>query len=60
MYDLDTALGKTTGYHSSIHPKTTTMVAKKGENNIEPDKESPRLEGSNLDTGEGRTTVTST
>ena len=35
------------------------MVAKKGENDIEPGNESPRLEGSDLDTGEGRTTVTS-
>ena len=36
------------------------MVAKKGDNDIELEDESPRLEGSDLDTGEGRTTVTST
>ena len=50
--DLDTALEKATGEHSSIHPKRTTMVAKKGDNNIEPENESPMLEGSDLDTGE--------
>ena len=35
------------------------MVAKKGDNDIELEDESPRLEGSHLATGEGRTTVTS-
>ena len=30
-FDLDTALEKATGDHSSIHPKRTTMEAKKGE-----------------------------
>ena len=59
-FDLDTALEKATGDHSTIHPKRTTMVAKKGDNDIELEDESPRLEGSDLDTGEGRTTVTST
>ena len=45
-FDLDTALEKATGDHSSIHPKRTTMVAEKGDNDIEPENESPRLEGS--------------
>ena len=39
-FDLDTALKKATGDHSSIHPKRTTMVAKKGDNDIEPENES--------------------
>ena len=33
------------------------MVAKKGDKDIELEDESPGLEGSDLDTGEGRTTV---
>ena len=47
--DFETALEMATGDHSSIHPKRTT---KKGENDIEPENESPMLEGSNVDTGE--------
>ena len=40
-FDLDTALEKATGDHSSIYPKRTTMVAKKGDNDIELENESP-------------------
>ena len=36
------------------------MVAKKGEIDIGLENETPRMEGSNLDTGEGRTTAAST
>ena len=40
-FDLDTTLEKATGHHSSIHPKKTTMAAKKGENYIDPKSEFP-------------------
>ena len=56
-FDLDTALGKATGDHSSIHPKRTTMVAKKGDDDIELENDSPMLEGSDSDTVEGRTNL---
>ena len=37
-FELDIALEKATGDHSSIHPKRATMVAKKGDKDIELEK----------------------
>ena len=51
-FDLDIALEKKRGDHSSIHPKRTTMVAKKGDNDIQPEMSPPGWKAPILGKGE--------